>query len=182
MIPLGILAASAPKVSGSYELIATVNGTNNTVISLSGIPANTYKHLEIRYTLRNGGATNANLRMTLNSSATGYAYHDLTGNGTSVTSSVSTSATFIEFTGAAAGNTTTASVFGAGVISILDYSSTTKNKTIRGLYGKVVTSLYTIALRSGLWANTAAVTQITFQMQSGTMGTGSRFSLYGIKG
>jgi len=39
-----------------------------------------------------------------------------------------------------------------------------------------------IALKSGLWVNTAAVTSISFANSSGDMVAGTRFSLYGIKG
>jgi len=41
----------------------------------------------------------------------------------------------------------------------------------------------TIALSSGLWMNTAAVTSMSISMIDGTaFNTNSRFSLYGIKG
>jgi cytochrome P450 len=81
---------------------------------------------------------------------------------------------------ASPGNTATASAFGAGVVDILDSYSTTKNKTIRAFYGKATAS-NRIALSSGFWNNTAALTQVRFSA-IGSFVTGSRFSLYGIKG
>jgi hypothetical protein len=82
----------------------------------------------------------------------------------------------------ARGNST-ASSFGAGVIDILDPFSTTKNKTLRGLGGITSSEATNIALRSGSWASTSAVTSITcLPFSADNWVAGSRFSLYGIKG
>jgi hypothetical protein len=68
-----------------------------------------------------------------------------------------------------------------GILDILDYGSTTKNKTVRLLQG-FPGSLKIIRLISGARYNTAAVTSVTFTAQAGSFTTASRFSLYGIKG
>jgi hypothetical protein len=84
---------------------------------------------------------------------------------------------------AAANNT--ASVFASGAIDILDYTSATKNKTIRTLSGIDNNGDGTVQLGSGLcFATPAAITSITFNVQSGSANFTqySRFSLYGIKG
>jgi hypothetical protein len=71
------------------------------------------------------------------------------------------------------------STFPASMIfDVIDYASTSKFKTIRAIAGmdnNGATAPY-IALGSGLWRSTSAVTSISF---SGVTGT---FSLYGIKG
>lgn len=183
LIPIGIMAGSVSGAAGAYELITTRLVTSNlTAFTLSGIPAETYKHLEVRFTLRNGTATNRSLYVRPNgSTASIYANHSLRGDGSSVTSTNATSQGFALIGDAAVGYTATAGIFGAGVISILDYASTSKNKTIRSLAGRHDAASNAVALASSLWASTAAITSITFQMQSGTIGVGSRFSLYGVK-
>jgi hypothetical protein len=67
-------------------------------------------------------------------------------------------------------------------MDILDYGVTTKNTTMRALNGGHEYNW--IALASGVWMNTAAVTSITFNMPltSANFVSGTRFSLYGIRG
>ena len=81
-----------------------------------------------------------------------------------------------------AGPNAAADVFGSGVIDILDAYSTTKNKTIRSLNG-LSGGEVAIRLSSGTWRNTNAVTSITlFDGDGANLVTGSRFSIYGIRG
>jgi hypothetical protein len=61
----------------------------------------------------------------------------------------------------------------------LDFSNTSKNKTIRALTGGIDTET-DINLTSGAWYSTAAVTSITFALAT-NYNAGSRFSLYGVK-
>jgi hypothetical protein len=70
--------------------------------------------------------------------------------------------------------------YGAYITDILDFGSTTKNKTIKSLGGYASTGPY-IMIRSGAYLSTSAVTSITITGAGGFL-AGSRFSLYGIKG
>lgn len=177
---IGSYGAAVPDYA--YELISTsLVSSNVTTLTISSLPTTGYKHLEVRFTARNGTASNTNLRMTLNGSSTGYAYHQLYGNGTSVTSFASSANTYVQFREGIVSNVGTAGAYSAGVISILDYMVTSiKSKTIRASYGSNPNPQ--VALLSGLWTSTAAVTSMSFTVQSGTIGIGSRFSVYGIKG
>jgi hypothetical protein len=74
-----------------------------------------------------------------------------------------------------------ANSFGAGVIDILDFSSTTKNTTTRVLAGNAGTTA-SVQFQSGLFNNTAAITSMTIFGNTGNLVAGTRFSLYGIKG
>jgi hypothetical protein len=76
---------------------------------------------------------------------------------------------------------TTENSFGAGVIDILDYSSTTKNKTVRAIYG-VSDATPGVNLTSGLYAQTTAISSLTVTTATGNFAVGSRASLYGIRG
>jgi hypothetical protein len=78
-------------------------------------------------------------------------------------------------------STSASGVFSSKVIDILDPFSSTKNKTIRTLSGRVSNSPFIIELLSGLFISTTSVSSINI-FGSSNMSVGSRFSLYGIKG
>jgi hypothetical protein len=183
LIPFGVLsAAGVSEFDSDYELIESVIlGTATANIEFDNIPQ-TYKHLQVRLMARSSFALNYdNLAFYLNNNTTStYATHALFGIGSSVTSNNFTSQARLFFPTLLISNSNTANSFQGGVIDILDYSSTTKNTTTRSLTGSTG-SESRIALISGLWNNTAAVTRLNFET-SGNLMAGSRFSLYGIKG
>jgi hypothetical protein len=181
LIPLGILAASGAGFVDAYERIATASGDGSTTgsITFSSIPQ-TYKSLQVRYTAKNV-TNNSGIFIQMNGiGGSSYATHNLRGDGTSVASSFASSQAYIEMTGAQA-TSTTAGVVVAGVIDILDYASTSKNTTVRALYGSDTTPRG-IYLRSGLLNSTAAINSISFIGSAAAFSTLTRFSLYGIRG
>lgn len=166
------------------EPIATVlvGASGSNVITFSDIPQ-TYKHLQIRAIARdNGGSGEDDYAIRLNGdTGTNYAYHYLMGNGVSASTSAGTSSSRIM-----ALRLSTAvqnDGFGGLIVDILDYANTNKYKTVRALGGYEVNSSGTIALSSGLWMNTDAVTSISIRNDRAVnFLQNSRFSLYGIKG
>jgi hypothetical protein len=166
-----------------YELISTtVLGVTAASVTFSSLGdySSTYKHLQIRTTARSSGSGSlGTINMTINGdTGANYASHVLFGNGSSVNSFGAANRTSF---GASlhANSGATANSFGASVIDILDPYSTTKNKTVRsfgGVGGAEVT------LNSGHRRNTESVTSFTLTPQSGSFVSGSRFSIYGIKG
>lgn len=172
----GFFAASGG-AAPAYELISTVYGTGSSgTITFSSIPQ-TYKHLQIRFV---GNNATTQFSITLNSdSGSNYARHLLYGSGASVASTgIGSQSSFLIPLSLPQ---TQANVYGAGLIDILDYVSTSKNKTLRYFGGVHSTATTTVSLQSGLWMNTATITAITISA-GGNWLTGSRFSLYGIKG
>jgi hypothetical protein len=111
---------------------------------------------------------------------TSYATHYLRGDGVNVGSSSFTSETSITIREGIAANNEAAGSHNVGVMDFLDYTSTTKNKTIKALYGTQQNQHVTLS--SGFINNTAAITKISFIASSGAFTTTTRFSLYGIKG
>jgi hypothetical protein len=187
---LGIVASgNYPRVTNSYESISTVTvgSGGSSSISFSSIPS-TYKHLQIRYIARdNAGTAGADdMFISFNSGASAtYSWHRLTGDGSSAGAGAGTSASVISVSAAAISRGGNASgVFSTGVIDVLDYSLTTKNKTTRALYGYDANGSGTVALGSGLWyGSTNAITDITFTIESArSFVQYSQFALYGIKG
>jgi hypothetical protein len=75
-------------------------------------------------------------------------------------------------------------IYTGAVMDILDYASTSKNTTVRALYGETYSAQFQdqIKLGSGAWRNTAAVSSLTVSYNTGSVAAGSRFSIYGIKG
>jgi hypothetical protein len=186
LIPLGFLAGSGG-VQGDFELIETYTlGSSQANVTFTNLNtySSTYKHLQIRYVARTNRASVFDSgRLKFNGdTGSNFTDHGLFGTGSSVGSYAQLNAsTGINF-GNAPGANAAANVFGAGVMDILDAYSTTKFKVTRLLDG-VSSSSPAITLNSGLWRSTASVTDIQLFPNVGTNWvTGSRFSLYGIRG
>jgi hypothetical protein len=187
---LGIFsAAGAGAGVGDYELIQTqVLGSNQALIAFSNLNnfSSTYRHLQLRIVVRSAvseAASQVGLYLNGDTSSSNYAFHQLFGNGSSAGSEGYGTGVLGQITPIVRtfGATGTANAFGAGVVDILDPYSTTKNKTVRSLQGAA--GVNAVGLTSGLWIDTAAVTSITLLKQGGgDLATGSRFSLYGIRG
>lgn len=189
-IPIGIFASSlAAAPAGAYELIETKLITTNTAsVTFSSIPQ-TYKHLQF---ITNARANTENPSdyhfIRFNGDSTiNYAYHTTVGDGNSVSSnsniaanSIGQSMTDIRIPGS--GNPV--GIFGSWVFDILDYSNSSKNQVIRGVGGYMGSSVGKVGIMSGLRTNLSAISSVTFYIGSGSSQyiSGSRFSLYGIKG
>lgn len=163
----------------SYESIATATGTGSSgTITFSSIPS-TYKSLQIRSLVNTNAGANAYLMLQVNGdTGTNYANHGLHGDGT--TASAYGNASDTKITQNLIFNSSTS--FGVQIIDIVDYASTTKNKTVKTVSGDDLNGSGRIYLNSGLWINTAAITSITLYSTSGSFTTTSTFALYGIKG
>ena len=167
-----------PATPSSYESIATVTAAGGeSSLTFSSIPG-TYKSLQIRVIGRLSAESTTYVRLNSDTGAN-YARHWLRGNGTSASA-----------TGLGSDNygwgfrlstsSDAASIFGAGILDIHDYASTTKNKTIRGFTGYDANGSGDIVLLSSVWLSTSAVTSVTILPFSATFAAGSTFALYGI--
>jgi hypothetical protein len=187
LFPLGILsAAGAGGVAGDYELIETnILGSNQASIVFSslGTYSSTYKHLQIRATVRDtrSGESASILYARLNGdTGSNYASHLLRGTGSAVQSFSLGASTSFAWASEIVGATGTTNAYAGIVIDILDAYSTSKNKTWRTL-GGMAQATNIINLVSGFRMNTEAISSITL-LGAGDLVAGSRFSLYGIKG
>jgi len=146
-------------------------------ISFTSIPA-TYKHLQIR--LLAYASSGGNIQGRFNSdTGNNYARHYLYGDGSSANAGYDVSINYNNFGYV----NSSSSAFSGSVTDILDYTSTSKNKTVRTLTGYDANGSGLIVFYSGLWfATPAAITSITITPQSGTFSQYSQFALYGIKG
>jgi len=192
---LGTLSEGVAASTSSYESIATATGTGSSgTITFSSIPS-TYKHLQIRFMAKTTLTASAGYTpvITLNGSSSSiYAEHFLTGDGSTAQASggSSPSTTSIQLWRAMAGSKastpTMSNIMAVCIIDILDYASTTKNKTVRyfaGLECNYAGTESWVTLGSGLYAATTAVSSLDITTNSGgNFTTASTFALYGIKG
>jgi hypothetical protein len=173
-------SAGGGGAAADYELISTtILGSSAASVTFSSIP-NTFRHLQLRITLRDTFATEQiGASMQFNGdTGSNYAYHFLKGNGGTVTSSSAAGYDRLDIL-RTSGSNATSGIYMPQIIDILDYASTSKNKTARVLTGGDTTNVKYIGLHSGLWISTAAINSINIYSQ--TLATGSRFSLYGLK-
>lgn len=178
---LGIWAsAQSAAADTSYESIATVSvgAGGSSSISFTSIPS-TYRHLQLRTFTNNPTTLTTNTRFNSDSGAN-YSFHFLSGNGsTTEVAGVANTTGIANITYAS----NVANNFFAGVIDILDYANTNKNKTVRSFTGwDTNSSNGSIHLRSGAWYSTSAITSITITADAGSFSQYSSFALYGIKG
>jgi hypothetical protein len=189
---LGIIASqNRPRVTNSYESIATVTvgSGGSSSISFSSIPS-TFKHLQLRIMARSDRATTwegswvyFNTDTTYSPGSGNYTRHLIDGDGSSATASASTPTQGGTVPTNTPGTSTTANVFGVGILDILDYADTNKYTTSRLLTGFDANGSGDLRFISGLWRNTAAVNAITLNTQGGgNFPQYSSFALYGIKG
>ncbi len=187
---LGTIASQfSSKPFGSFESIQTVNVTSNTYsVDFTSIPQ-TYKHLQIRgiaRTSQTGQAGGAGLSMFFNNSgASNHANHAIGGDGTNASTRSDTSNNYIPIRNGAVRAATTSGTYGASIVDIIDYASTTKNKTFKIFSGNEYNGApldILVSLGSGLLISTTAITSISITNVSYDLVPGTTFALYGIKG
>jgi hypothetical protein len=174
-----LLAGNAAFNPSSYESIATITGTGSSGnIVFSSIPS-TYTHLQLRYNSITGDSDE--IWMRLNGDGTSsYATHRLTGNGSAASAAGTASLSFVRINGLV---TLTGGIYPTvGIIDIHNYSSTSINKTVRGITGNENNGSGEINLISGVWLKTDAITSLRIQASGTNFTSSSTFSLYGIKG
>ena len=193
MLLLGVVQAQAfeTAAAGSYDLLATTiltSATSSVTFSSLGDYAADYQHLQIRCVTRGSDGATAfeNVRARFNGdTGNNYVWHLLSGNGSSVLSETAGANQSNILAGVSAGGSQPANLFVPAVIDILDFANTSKNTTIRHLSGgpRPTGGENRVSLGSGAWLNTAALTSILlFPQAAPNFVSGSRFSLYGIRG
>jgi hypothetical protein len=187
-ILLGILNSQVEAGGGSaFDLLeTTLISSNTSSVSFSSLGSySDYKHLQVRFTARNSITTSGAINLRINSdSGSNYTLHYLSGSNSAVSNFASTSQTQMR-AGLIIPSDGVTNNFGPSVVDLLEFGNTSKKKTVRSFYGTHdgVGASNVIEVSSGLWNSTSAITSLTFTPPgSGNFVSGSRFSLYGIKG
>ena len=141
----------------------------------------TFTHLQMRVFFRGsdaGAVSYSNVYVNGDAYTSNYSMHNLLGDGSTAYSAGVANAGGIGNL-FSPGASSTANVFAAGIVDVLDYTNTNKYKTLRILYGFDANGSGTVGLSSGmLKSTTAAITSIG--MFNFTSVAGCRFDLYGI--
>ena len=188
-ITAGLYGTGVPPVTNSYESIATLTGNGSSgTLTFSSIPS-TFKHLQIRAIAKDtntAGNTTLQLEMRFNGdTGSNYAYHAVRGDGSTAFTDADAPTTKMTIFNASLRESSATSTMAVSIIDILDYSSTSKNKTVRYLSGmnkNLGTTDDKISFGSNLWASTSAVNSISLIATSTAFTTSTQFALYGIKG
>lgn len=160
-----------PSVPGSFESIATFTNTGTNTYTFSSIPQ-TYKMLQIRMcitTVTNGST----VQIRPNNADPAWSHYLRVNNSTVSSGNANLFGQVLD----GAGNTRPA----VAIIDIVDYASTTKNKTIRSFAGANANAAlndYTF-LVSNLVNSTTAITSINLNTGANTNFTS--IALYGVK-
>ena len=178
-----IFSTGAGAATGDFESIATVTvgsgGAANVEFTSIGTD---WTHLQIRFIARASSVQFVKITLNGNTTGSNYYAHSIIGNGSTATANAWNGTSYNAIVLAASGLNTEASEFNGGVIDILDYTSTNKNKTLRWLQGFDSNGTGDIEFGSGLFSATpAAITSIKLALNSGNFTQYSHFALYGIK-
>lgn len=181
-----ITAAVDP--SAFFPIATTTLATASASVTFSSIPA-TYTHLQVRAFLKYSPTGNDRSAVTVrfnSDSGNNYNQGALYGTGTTLASdqAISQSATRFASVAAPSSHSNYTSTFGMFVADILDYANTNKYKTILGIggYDSNSTTYSNVAMQSGAWLSTVAISSMVMTPDSGNWSVGSQFTLYGVKG
>ena len=168
---------------GDFYSIASTTGQAGD-ITFSSIPS-TYKHLELRMSLRDTGSSTgiAEWYVRFNGDTTGANYWKvrIIGNGASITGEdAAVTSEGIWGTHYARNGT---SLTGCAILQINDYQNTNKWKTIHayGGGGKSATGV-AAGISWGHWKSTSAITSLTIGPNASGFVSSNTFALYGIAG
>lgn len=182
----GVIASgiSGNLLTNSFESIATFTLTgNSTGITFSSIPS-TYKHLQLRMFLRGDRNGGDDLNIKFNSdTGNNYSDHVMGGDGANTAPYGQAPFGFIYSYQGFPGAGTATGLFYGGIMDIVDYQNTSKNKTIKMFQGYDNNGGGNVQFTSGSWMNTAAINNISIAPRYGTNFVQySQIALYGIKG
>lgn len=181
-----LLAGNTAFDPAGFWSIATTNISGTNTLTFSSIPS-TYKHLRIMGWARTSNSVQVAGAVILRANSdtgSNYAQHSLYGNGSSAVATGSASTTSIDIHSQIPGDSATASTMGVMIVDILDYASTTKNKTVRCFWGadaNTASTNWRAGINSGVWLSTSAITSLTIVLPANSYGTDNSFELYGIK-
>jgi hypothetical protein len=163
-------------------LIATVNvGAGGSAgLDFTSIPQIYTDLLIVHSTRQSGGVSFAGVNTQFNSNATGYSSRRLYGTGSSVASDGQSGNSAIP-SGDANAASSTSNTFTTVTMYVPNYSGSTNKSTSSDSVSENNATQAFQFMVAGLWANTAAITNIAITPTNGNFVQHSSASLYGIK-
>lgn len=167
----------------TYILIASATASSGSVstFDFTSIP-NTYTDLCVKLSGRGAGGYNAtDTYVTFNGSTSSYSGRYFMKDSTTSAPQASTSATSKFITGFIPATQPTANVFGNLEIYIPNYASSNYKSILSDAVTENNGTIKWILTSSGVWANTAAINQVTLIANGDSFAQNSTAYLYGIK-
>lgn len=160
----------------TYTPIATTTlGSAQSSVSFSSFSG--YTDLVVIISAQSPSNDNVDLCVQFNSDTGGnYSRTYLLGDGTSAISGNTANSTRFAVP-SISGNSVNSGVFTPVIFNIQNYSNSTTYKTI---LGRTANAKGYDGATVGLWRSTSAITSLSIFPASGTLNTGSTFTLYGI--
>ena len=164
----------APPITGSYDALVsyTVPSGGASSVTISGLPQSGYQHLQIRaLLLPNSGGGNTNYIQLNGDTSANYSWHMLRN-----ASALSGGGDVEMILPSAYGSPSSI------IIDILDYTNTTKYKTIRAIGGGDNNTAGFVNFTSGNWRSTSSINSFKLYSNSGSYLQYSNIAVYGIRG
>jgi len=148
--------------------------------TFTNIPQN-FTHLQIRYQGRSTNATATDtFFLRFNADTTGPYYYTFSYNNYNGSSTTNSSNGGYMNLGLMPGATVASNFFGGAIVDIYNYTSTTKTKSIKALWGFDTSSTGSTGHTTGYWTGTSAITSIQFGTASAGDAANAVATLYGI--
>jgi len=166
-------------MAATYTPIASATlGTTADSVTFSSIPS-TYTDLVVIASVGNA-TTSSNMLIRFNSdTASNYSQTTLAGNGSTAASNRYSNLSAI-YVIEREEVSDIASTYSVSIININNYSNTTTYKSTLSRSSTPNSSSPGTDVQAGLWRSTAAITSITFLLNTGSFTSGSTLNLYGI--
>lgn len=162
--------------------VITVGSSGAASVTFTNIPS-TYTHLQMRYISQNNRNNEwaGFLALQINGAYGSY-YHWMRGGGGDTTTGYGSGTPAIGQGWQLLSSGTIANTYGAGIVDILDYANTNKNKTLSIFSGIDANGTGAVAFTSYLVNSTSTISSITMLgADSSTIAANSKFALYGVK-
>jgi len=161
----------------AFDALSTVTVPSGGLSSITfgGIPQTGYSHLQIREISKTTSGTDS--KITINGGTNATYRHHLAGDGSGISSFGDAGSSFIIVSAGSSGTL----IFGASVVDFLDYSSSSKNKTVRSLSGRDLNGSGLLSFASTFFNTTNPIIDITLTPGTGNFAQHTQFALYGVK-
>jgi hypothetical protein len=160
-----------PLPSTMTPIATSTLSANATTVTFSNIPQ-TYTDLFIVVNMIGVGASNPGLRFNSDGGAN-YSASAVSGSGTAASSYRYTNDTNMKFHNSGANFDNVWNTFTG---QVMNYSNSTTNKTVLARL-----SSNEVDAAVGLWRSTAAITSVSVITHTNNFGSGSTFTIYGVK-
>jgi len=177
-----------PDAGAMFPLgMVQVGSAGSSEIQFASIPS-TYTHLQIRIMAKltdtSGVGGYAGIRFNSDASSSNYTYHRLKGDGSGASAYGAGTGTFdwiVNERITSSHSNFDTQEHGVLIVDILDYKNTSKYKTVRNFGGYDSNGTGEVLLTSGLWLNTAAISNIKILPSTTNFAQYTQAALYGIK-